>query len=60
MDLSIVLPTLNEESNVAELLPALKSVLTSFPVRYEIIIVDGGSTDGTVRTVHPTAVYPCT
>jgi rSAM/selenodomain-associated transferase 2 len=44
LKLSIVMPTLNEAAGVAELLAALR------PLRHrghELIVVDGGSTDGT-------------
>lgn len=41
--ISIVVPTINEARNLEELLPRLPSV-------HEVILVDGGSTDGTVET----------
>ena len=47
MDISIVLPVLNERANLAELVPHLKSVLSREGLTFEIVIVDGGSTDGT-------------
>ncbi len=43
--ISVIVPTLNEEKNIPILLDSLeKQTLTD----YEIIVVDGGSTDGTV------------
>jgi glycosyltransferase involved in cell wall biosynthesis len=38
---SVVIPTLNEAKNLPHVLPQL-------PAAYEVIIVDGGSTDGTI------------
>jgi glycosyltransferase involved in cell wall biosynthesis len=49
---SVVIPTLNEADN-------LRCVVPGLPRRYELIVVDGGSTDGTVqvaRTLRPDAV----
>lgn len=46
-ELSIVLPVLNECANVTALLPRLYRVLGRIGCRYEVLVVDGGSTDGT-------------
>ncbi len=46
--LSIIIPTLNESSNIQELLTWLR---TSDSRLQEIIIVDGGSTDGTLELI---------
>ena len=49
MQISVVIPALNEGSNLRHLLPRLQQVVSTLaPQRYEIIIVDGGSTDDTV------------
>lgn len=45
--LTCVIPCLNEEANLNVLLPQLVAVLDSLHIRYEIIVVDDGSTDGT-------------
>jgi len=45
--LSCVIPCLNEAANLQVLLPALITVLKSLAPRYEIIVVDDGSTDAT-------------
>ncbi|MEI8080667.1 MAG: glycosyltransferase, partial [Actinomycetes bacterium] len=48
---SVIVPTLNEAANVREILPYLADY-------YEVIVVDGRSTDGTAdvaREVLPTA-----
>ena len=46
--LSIVVAAYNEESVVGELHARLKAVLASLPYAHELIVVDDGSTDGTV------------
>ncbi len=45
MDLSIVIPLLNEEDNIPPLYQSLKDVLDGMDIEYEIIIIDDGSTD---------------
>ncbi|MEO6029465.1 MAG: glycosyltransferase family 2 protein, partial [Candidatus Binatia bacterium] len=47
VDLTIVLPVLNERLNVEQLLPRTIEVLRSIGCSYELVVVDGGSTDGT-------------
>ncbi|SRR5579875_570171 len=47
MDLSIILPVVNEGENLRQLLPRLKAVMEREGVSFEIIVVDGGSSDGT-------------
>jgi dolichol-phosphate mannosyltransferase len=44
---AVVIPALNERENLELLLPALHEVLDELGVTSEIIIADGGSTDGT-------------
>jgi glycosyltransferase involved in cell wall biosynthesis len=51
MDISIVIPLLNEEENVGLLYPRLKGVLARLGLTYEIIMVDDGSTDGTFEVL---------
>lgn len=50
MDLSIILPVVNERDNLRQLLPRLKAVMERERLSFEIIVVDGGSTDGTPQT----------
>jgi glycosyltransferase involved in cell wall biosynthesis len=45
--LSIVIPALNEKENLDLLLPALNEVLVGMGVTAEIVVIDGGSGDGT-------------
>ncbi len=47
MELSIVIPALNEEKNVEKIIPAIHERITYSVNGSEIIIVDGGSTDKT-------------
>ncbi len=44
----MVIPTLNEAGNIAELLPEIHRLCTDLGVSYEILVVDGGSSDATV------------
>jgi len=46
-DLSVVIPAMDEKENLDLLLPALKEVIAGLGIRAEIIVADGGSTDGT-------------
>jgi glycosyltransferase involved in cell wall biosynthesis len=47
MHLSIVILALNEAPNLRRLLPALHPVAEKLTEQYEVIVVDGGSMDGT-------------
>ena len=49
-DLSVVLPTINEKDNLELLLPTLKEITKQLGIVAEILIVDGGSVDGTPDT----------
>ena len=51
MQISIVIPLLNEEESLAELHQWLTKVLTINRLSYEIIFVDDGSTDGSWRVI---------
>ncbi len=46
IDLSVVIPTLNEADNLKVLLPAIKESLESIGMQWEILVVDGDSEDG--------------
>jgi glycosyltransferase involved in cell wall biosynthesis len=47
MDLSIVIPVYNEEQNVEPLVDEITPLMDRLGARYEIIVVDDGSRDGT-------------
>ena len=51
MQISIVIPLLNEEESLAELYQWVTKVLTLNRFSYEIIFVDDGSTDGSWRVI---------
>jgi dolichol-phosphate mannosyltransferase len=46
MDLTVVLPAINEADNLARLLPKIHEIASTLG-SYEILVVDGGSTDDT-------------
>jgi len=50
-DLSVIIPAFNEQQRIAPTLSALEQFLAQSPIRYEIIVVDDGSTDDTVAVV---------
>ena len=47
MDISVILPVVNERDNLEALLPRLKAILERERLKYEIIVVNGKSTDRT-------------
>lgn len=50
MDLSVILPVVNERDNLRVLIPRIRTVLEREHLAFEIIVVDGGSSDGTRET----------
>ena len=48
LDVSILLPTFNEEEAIESVLREVVDALASEPIRYEILVVDDASTDATV------------
>ncbi|MBI2424617.1 MAG: glycosyltransferase [Candidatus Hydrogenedentes bacterium] len=51
LDLSVVIPSLNEASNLRQLLPDLKQSLDALGITYEVLVVDKHSADGTESVV---------
>ncbi len=49
---ALVVPTLDEAGNIDRVLSELTDSLSSTQYEYEIVVVDDGSTDGTVERVH--------
>lgn len=49
--LSVVVPMFNEVGNARHLLDAVQAALADYPFAWELIVVDDGSTDGTVHVL---------
>jgi dolichol-phosphate mannosyltransferase len=47
MDISVILPVVNERDNLRILIPRLQALLDREKLTYEIVVIDGNSTDGT-------------
>ena len=54
--ISVVLPAFNERESLGPLLPELVAVLESIAAKYEVLVVDDGSTDGTRAAVKAMAI----
>jgi len=49
VELTVVIPTLNEEGNIAAVVNGVHRVCRSLTENYEVLVVDGGSKDRTVE-----------
>jgi len=47
LDVTIVVPCLNEELNIARTLDTIREAMSQFQYRYEILVIDDGSSDRT-------------
>ncbi len=56
--ISAIVPAYNEGQNLPELLPELSAVLARLTPRWEIVVVDDGSTDDTPRVIGPWLAQP--
>lgn len=52
MDISVVIPLLNEEESIQELYDWIASVMQSNQFLYEVIFIDDGSTDSSWDVIH--------
>ncbi len=60
VDLSVVIASLNEAHNLYRLLPQLREALDAMGIRWEILIIDAASQDGTQKVVEQArATYVC-
>jgi glycosyltransferase involved in cell wall biosynthesis len=55
VDVSVVIPMRNEETNVAPVCAELQELMDKQPLRYEVIIVNDGSRDGTAHELEKAA-----
>lgn len=51
IDISVIVPLLDEEESLVELSNELRKVLSAMNVRYEVIFVDDGSTDKSLQVL---------
>ena len=51
LDLSIVVPCLNEEKNIVPTLETITTAMAGLPYSYEVLVVDDGSNDRTAQMV---------
>jgi glycosyltransferase involved in cell wall biosynthesis len=51
MEFSIILPTLNEKGHILKLIESIKKNFKNKKFKFEIIIVDDNSTDGTIQII---------
>lgn len=47
LDISVLIPALNEEENITQLIPRVKKVVEKITPKFEVVVIDGGSIDRT-------------
>ena len=47
MDISIILPVVNERDNLKVLIPRMRALMEREALNFEIVVIDGNSSDGT-------------
>src|SRR5689334_12753622 len=52
LDVSVILPVFNEKGHLHAEIDRISAALDSSPYDYELIVVDDGSTDGSVDELH--------
>ena len=56
MDLSIIVPCYNEEANIPLLFSAVDDAFSGQDIAFELVLVNDGSSDGTLRALQNTPV----
>ena len=51
MNISIIIPLLNEQDSLKELANSIDQVLNAYSLSYEIILIDDGSNDGSWKII---------
>jgi glycosyltransferase involved in cell wall biosynthesis len=51
LELSIVVPAYNEEESIVPLFDAIRAAVDPLTLSYEVVFIDDGSTDGTVKEI---------
>jgi dolichol-phosphate mannosyltransferase len=60
LDLSVVIPSMNEALNLEQLLPGLREALEQLGIAYEVLVIDADSPDSTKAVVAEAGVtYVC-
>ena len=56
MNISIIVPTFNEEESIADVIGTIETAMRAYEIAHEIIVVDDGSTDKTLEIVRSKGV----
>ena len=58
MNLSVVIPLINEENSLEELVSSISSVVNEINLNYEIILIDDGSKDKSWEIISKLCALP--